>query len=141
MGDRPNPSDEQAHQSREQIRRNVAEADELERFMLKVIGRLPHYMKRCDIKVEAEGSAEWLSRLGRFWWREREVKGLSRPEVATRMGRDVDNVNLLEFGLAEDVELRADFLQGYANALGEPQIFDRFEEIFPNALGVFQRTK
>lgn len=141
MKDRLDGSDEQSHESRKQVKQSVAEADELERFMLKVLRRLPGYMRRCSITPELEGSAEWMSKLGMFWWNAREERGVSRSDVAVRMRVPEDNVRFLEFGLAEQDELKEDFLRGYSLAIGAPEIYDQFQEKFPNVVETFPNTK
>jgi hypothetical protein len=109
-------------------KRNSAE---LRAYMDALWQRLRVFAKRsAPIPADKPGSFEWLSAAGAFWWQARERAGLSRNDVAQRLGLQVNQVQFLEFGLATRQDLSERRLRDYARALDAPELADQFRERF-----------
>lgn len=107
------------------------ESKELREFMEELWERIPDYARRAaSIKAGAPGSVEWYADIGRFWREEREQTGLSRYQAAESMDVHVNRVRLLEVGVAGKNELDRRFVEGYAEALGKPELASKFGKRF-----------
>ena len=106
------------------------ESPEFNQYLEELFRRLPGYVKRATgIEPEASGSIEQLGRMGKYLWEAREVAGLTRYEVAERMGVPVNQVRFLELGLGSEEE-RENLPVVYANALGRPDLYVGFLKQF-----------
>lgn len=76
------------------------------------------------------GSPEFMREIGKYWWERRGEASMSRYQVADRAGLDVNSIRFLETGLPDENELTTSFLSAYAVALGDPGIYDVFQERF-----------
>ncbi len=100
------------------------DAAELRAYMDALWKRLRVFARRSALaRPDERWSPEWLEQIGRFWWQAREQAGVSRQEVAARIGVSVDDVRLLEYGLGLPRELKYGLLGRYAEALGEPALY------------------
>jgi len=107
------------------------DSPEFKAYMAELRMRLPGYARRAATVPPGErDSVEWLGRMGKFWWEAREREGLSRSQVAKRMGVTANQIRFLEFGLAGSEELTIDFLGRYAAALGRPSLLEEFSATF-----------
>ncbi len=114
------------------LRRELADSTQLKGYMEELRSRLPAFTRRAAaVEPEAPGSVEWLGRIGKFWWKAREDRELTRDEVAERSGTRLNEIMFLEAGLLTPQELKPDFLRGYAEALGDAELFAQFQEQFP----------
>lgn len=130
---------------RSTIRRAILNDPEFKIYMEELWVRLPKFGElAASIPAEAPGSVEWLGRIGKFWWLAREQQGLTRREVAQRIGVETDAVRFLEFGMGyselgiidQDGKLNpsaaveSPLVGGYANALGRPELLEQFRDRF-----------
>ena len=93
--------------------------------------RLRVFSKRsAAIPADAHGSFEWLSAAGSFWWEARERAGLSREQVATRLGITASDVRFVEFGLVTPRDLSEKRLRAYAQALDDPELYEHYRRRF-----------
>lgn len=112
-------------------RDQIAESDEFRRYTEKLLVKLPNYARRAaGVAPEAPGSIEWLMRTGKFWWEAREEAGLSRHQMAEKIGIDIDDLRFAEMGLPEPGVWQSEFPKRYADALGQPTLYDAFCERF-----------
>jgi hypothetical protein len=86
--------------------------------------------RSAGIPADERGSFEWLATAGAFWWEAREHAGLSRDEVANQVGSSVNQIRFLEFGVVTPQELSERRLRPYARALGDPGLYEQFQERF-----------
>lgn len=114
-------------------------------FRAEMFKRMPVYGNlAASIPAEAPGSVEWLGRVGKFWWKAREQQGLTRQRTAQQMGVGVSALRFLEVGLGypelgivnPDGEINpnaaadSDIVKNYAQALGQPQLYEDFCKTF-----------
>ena len=131
--------------SRGEKRQDVLDSPELAAYVEALWPRLAEFARlAATVPPEAPGSIEWYGRIGKFWWLARERQGLTREEVAQRMSEDIDSVRFLEFGLGwselgittgdnkidPSAVADSDMVKGYAQALGQPQLYEQFCERF-----------
>jgi hypothetical protein len=86
--------------------------------------------RSAGIPADERGSFEWLAAAGAFWWEAREHAGLSRDDVAHQVGSSVNQIRFLEFGVVTSQELSERRLRPYARALGDPGLYEQFQERF-----------
>ena len=114
---------------------------EFRQYMDELFERLPAYAQRAAaVPPESKGSIEWYGRAGRLLWEAREKAGLSRYEVAERMHVPVGKVRFIEVGLADERELNDRFLESYAKAVGDPDLYVRFRKTFGLLQGMMAFT-
>ena len=113
-----------------------------EDFKRPLRARIREYaLHAAVVPADERGSVEWVEKIGKFWWEAREQEGLTRDDVASRMGEDVNGVRFLEYGVGYEelhlsyngstlTALDLEFAQRYANALGKPELFEAFKERF-----------
>mgnify|MGYP001610657491 CR=1 FL=1 len=125
-------NDEQPDEE-EQRRKEALDAvnsPEFKQYLDELWTRLPGYGEHAAaIRSEAPGSVEQLGRIGKYWWQAREAEGLTRYEVAERMGVPVNQVRFLEVGMGSEEE-REILPVLYANALGKPDLYVGFLKQF-----------
>jgi hypothetical protein len=93
--------------------------------------RLRVFSKRsAAIPAHERGSFEWLSAAGAFWRQARTAAGISREDLAEHLGVPVNQVRFLELGLVAPHELSERRLRDFANAVGDPDLYDQFREQF-----------
>jgi hypothetical protein len=93
--------------------------------------RLRLFSKRsAAIPAEEQGSFEWLVAAGAFWRQAREEASVSRADVAQQLGISINQVRFLELGLVSRHELSERRLRQYAEAIGDPELYDRFRQQF-----------
>lgn len=112
------------------IRDQVEHSEEMKGYMQEFQQRILEFTRRAAVvPPNSKGSVEWLGRIGKFWWQARENQGLSRYEVAEKLGVPVNQIRFLEFGMPTPNELRS-LTDRYAEALGQPDLSDQFCKTF-----------
>lgn len=103
------------------------ESPEVTQYFDELRKRLPGYAQRAaEVPAGAAESVEALEQLGTWWQQAREQNGLSRRQVAERMGVEINQVRFVELGLATAEDLQGEFLQRYAEALGDPELYQQY---------------
>ena len=109
----------------------VIESEEFGGYLEELRQRLPAYgLRAASVMPEEPGSIELAGRIGKFWWEARERAGVSRYQIAERMGMSPNQVRFLEVGLASPEELRNGILPAYAEALGQPELLEECRQQF-----------
>ncbi len=108
--------------------------DDLVRHLEELERRLPiHARRAAAIPGGAPYSVEYLLRTGTYLSKARQATGLSRRELADRMGVYASRVRFSELGLLAGDEVNEIdwFSQLYAAALGKPELYAEFQRQFP----------
>jgi hypothetical protein len=106
-------------------------AAELRSFLDEMWRRLPDFAVRAArLPAEERGSYEWQAAAGRFWWIAREEAGLSPAEGAQALGCSINELRLMEFGFLTQRAFGSRRLRTYANRLGEPDLYEQFQNRF-----------
>lgn len=112
------------------------ERDDMMTYLDELEKRLPRYAQRsAALRPEEPGSVEWSRAVGKYWRNARETHNLSRYGLAARTNTHVNNIRFLEGGLVEMEELQG-FLEPYAQAIGDPNLYTEFSQRF----GIGQTT-
>ena len=80
--------------------------------------------------VNWEGLNNFVDGVSNFWRNARLASGLTRIELAAKMGVDLEGVAALETGWWEKSEMNRWFLTKFATAVGKPELYDEFLNTF-----------
>lgn len=123
----------------EQRRQEVELSPDFRSYLDELYQRLPGYASRAATIPAGEfGSVEWLRDVGRFHWEARAASGLTRRQVAERMGVPVNAIRFFEFGVSDrELGLRVgtgedsrEFPRAYAEVIGRPELYSQYRERF-----------
>lgn len=107
------------------------EPDHLKVYMDKMWKRIPDFARRAAVVPPGSiGSVEWLSVVGKYWLRARTEQGVNVDEMASKLGMDPDELRLFEYGIGTQREVTGDLPERYAQALGQPDLYPRFQREF-----------
>lgn len=81
-------------------------------------------------KVNWEGLNNFVDGVSKFWQDARLASGLSRVELAAKMGVSLEQVTMLERGLFEKGEMNRWFLTKFATEVGKPELYEKFLNAF-----------
>ena len=92
--------------------------------------RLTRFRERAAaIPANAVGSSEWLKDVGDYWEEARTNSGLSRYEVAGKIGVHVNVIRFLELGMAYPEELYGKLLPQLSQSLtGNLESYETFNQ-------------
>lgn len=83
--------------------------------------------------VDWEGLTSFVDGVSAFWRNARLASGLTRVELAAKMGVGLEGVAALESGLWEKGEMNREFLTRFANAVSKPGLYEEFlSKFFPD---------
>lgn len=112
--------------------------DEITRQYVDELRRhLPDYARRAaEVPEGANGSVEWLRKVGNYWCGARRGFELTRKQASQALGISFFDLRFLEFGVRE---FDPDVYERYAQALGRPQFFTQFQAMFGPIPSSYQR--
>lgn len=93
--------------------------------------RVPEATRRAlHVRPEEVGSQEWFNGVAQYWGEARRARHVQIREIVTRSGLPLNTLRYLEGGWALEDEVNGDILPQYAQALGDPKLYDEFRRQF-----------